>query len=252
MRGLRLGLGLSRPGSSSVSLIDPSTLTLAAWWDPSDLATMFQSGSRAAPGAAVAADGDPVGLILDKSGNSRDLVADATAGRNPLYRTSGGLRWLEFDGVNDMLISATLTMNAPFIRSTALKQISWTSGDVIWDMRAGNGVQGFVLTQNGTTPQLKQYHGSFGNANSGAAVGTPAVTRELWTQAAGVSLAVNNGTPVTSAINSLASTNGFTLGADVNKVNSANVAFYGAIILPGSTPNSSIDTYLGAKAGIVI
>jgi hypothetical protein len=80
----------------------PLGLSAVAWWDPSDLTTMFQTGSRAAPGTAVSADGDPVGLILDKSGNQLDLT-QGTAANRPLYKTSGGLHWLQFDGTNDSL-----------------------------------------------------------------------------------------------------------------------------------------------------
>jgi hypothetical protein len=75
------------------------------WYDFSDLTTLFQSGTRASPGAAVAADGDPVGLVLDKSGNNRDLV-QATSTKRPLYKTSAGVSWLLFDGVDDFLQSS--------------------------------------------------------------------------------------------------------------------------------------------------
>jgi hypothetical protein len=80
----------------------PLSLSPLAWYDPSDLTTMFQTGSRAAPGTAVSADGDPVGLILDKSGNQLDLT-QGTAANRPLYKTSGGLHWLQFDGSDDSL-----------------------------------------------------------------------------------------------------------------------------------------------------
>lgn len=82
-----------------------------AWWDVSDTGTLFQSGTRSSPGAAVTADGDPVGLVLDKSGNGYDLV-QATSTKRPLYRTSGGLSWLEFDGVDDFLSVASFDLSA--------------------------------------------------------------------------------------------------------------------------------------------
>jgi hypothetical protein len=107
--GMKIGLAIGRgAGAPSFS---PSSLTTTAWYDPSDLSTMFQTGTRAAPGAAVTADGDPVGLILDKSGNANDLV-QATAANRPLYKTSGGQSWLLFDGVNDGLDKTAITFPA--------------------------------------------------------------------------------------------------------------------------------------------
>jgi hypothetical protein len=76
------------------------------WLDPYDLSMMFQSGTRAAPGTPVSADGQPVGLWLDKSGKQNDFQ-QATAGSRPIFHTSSGLSWVEFDGVDDSMASPT-------------------------------------------------------------------------------------------------------------------------------------------------
>jgi hypothetical protein len=100
---MRMGLGLSlRQRSSGAPSFNPLTLTPTAWYDPSDLTSMRQSGTRGAPGAAAAVD-SPVGLLLDKSGNNYDM-AQATAGLRPILRSSGGFYWLEFDGADDGLL----------------------------------------------------------------------------------------------------------------------------------------------------
>ena len=75
-----------------------------AWYDPSDLTTMFQDSAGTTP---ITADGQPVGLILDKSGNNNH-ASQATAAARPLYKTSGGLHWLQFDGVDDGLATASI------------------------------------------------------------------------------------------------------------------------------------------------
>lgn len=84
---------------------DPATLfagaETGAWYDPSDLTTLFQDTLAATP---VTADGDPVGRINDKSGNGNHLI-QGTAGSRPLYKTAGGLHWLQFDGTDDFLRS---------------------------------------------------------------------------------------------------------------------------------------------------
>lgn len=68
-----------------------------SWYDPSDLSTLFQDSAGTTP---VTTDGDPVGLMLDKSGNDNHAVQSVAASR-PTYRTDGTLHWLAFDGVDD-------------------------------------------------------------------------------------------------------------------------------------------------------
>ena len=70
-----------------------------AWYDPSDLSTLFQDAAGTTP---VTADGDPVGLMLDKSGNGNHVVQDIASMR-PTLKTDGALYWLDFDGVDDLL-----------------------------------------------------------------------------------------------------------------------------------------------------
>lgn len=67
------------------------------WYDPSDLSTLFQDAEGTIP---VTADGDPVGLMLDKSGNDNPATQSISTSR-PTYRTDGVLHWMEFDGVDD-------------------------------------------------------------------------------------------------------------------------------------------------------
>lgn len=74
---------------------------LGFWYDPSDLTTMFKDVQMS---QQVTKNGDRVAVILDKSGNNRHLVqSDANA--MPIYRTDGARRWIESDGVNDILVS---------------------------------------------------------------------------------------------------------------------------------------------------
>lgn len=70
-------------------------------YDPSDLSTLFQD---AAGTTAVQNDGDPVGLMLDLSGNDNH-AGQTTAAARPVYRTDGTRHWLETDGVDDALVT---------------------------------------------------------------------------------------------------------------------------------------------------
>ena len=70
---------------------------LGVWFDPSDLSTLFQDAAGTIP---VTADGDPVGLMLDKSGNGNHAT-QAVSGSKAVYRTDGVLHWLDPDGADD-------------------------------------------------------------------------------------------------------------------------------------------------------
>lgn len=106
-------LGLDRLGSAHFGgggAFDPGSLfgdgEQGAWFDPSDLGTMFQDSAGTTP---VTADGQPVGLILDKSGRNNH-ASQATAAKRPLYKTDGTLHWLQFDVVDDGLATAAFSM----------------------------------------------------------------------------------------------------------------------------------------------
>jgi len=102
-------------GSSSgldqcLSIYNPASLFLAGekgvWFDPSDLSTMFQDSTGTIP---VTADGQSVGLIRDKSGNSNH-ASQTNAVKRPIYKASGGLHWLQFDGVDDALSTGNINL----------------------------------------------------------------------------------------------------------------------------------------------
>jgi len=89
---------LSGGGFSPLSLF--SNGEQGAWYDPSDLSTLFQDAAGTTP---VTASGDPVGLFLDKSGNNNHAKQSISVKR-PTYMTDGTLHWLNFDGVDDVLV----------------------------------------------------------------------------------------------------------------------------------------------------
>lgn len=70
-----------------------------AWYDPSDLTTLYQDSAGTTP---VTADGDPVGLMLDKSGNGNP-ASQATSARRSLYDETSDYIAVTPDGVDDYL-----------------------------------------------------------------------------------------------------------------------------------------------------
>lgn len=100
-----LGLGLKvttvalRKNGGTQQPPSPLSLQLAAWYDPSDLGTLFQDTAGTVP---VSADGDPVARMEDKSGNGHHMT-QADPARQPVYHTAGGAHWIESDGTDDSL-----------------------------------------------------------------------------------------------------------------------------------------------------
>lgn len=85
-----------------------------AWYDPSDISTLFQDSAGTTP---VTASGDPVGKMLDKSGNGLHAT-QSTSGKRPIYTVSGSLAYLAFDATDDCLTVANSKGSFKFMHST--------------------------------------------------------------------------------------------------------------------------------------
>lgn len=104
---------MQRGGSPDMKALLFSNGEEGTWYDPSDTATLFQDTAGLTP---VTSDGDPVRRMEDKSGNGNHAIAPSDAAR-PTYKTSGGLGWLEFNGVDN-------SMAAPAIDFTVSDKIT--------------------------------------------------------------------------------------------------------------------------------
>ena len=147
----------------------PASLAPALWFDASDLSTLFQDTAATSP---VTSDGQAIALIRDKSGNNRDLT-QATAANRPLYRTSGALRWFEFDGARKAVLAARFTANANNFAVAWLSRKSDTANHSVIAGVAGN--QGWMGDNvlAGTSPSVEyatatatsQAYGGFSTAS---------------------------------------------------------------------------------------
>jgi hypothetical protein len=83
-----------------ISLYDPSVIFVAgvdgAYFDPSDMATLFQDSAGTTP---VTEFGQPVGLMLDKSGNGRHATQSSNSLRPIVHKDSLGA-YLVFNGTD--------------------------------------------------------------------------------------------------------------------------------------------------------
>lgn len=229
----------------------PSSLFLGdtgGWYDPSDLSSLFQSSDGT---VAVTANNDPVGYMRDKSGNGNHLV-QATAGARPLYKTSGGLSWLEFDGTDDTLKAVAFTLNQPLDRISCFRQITWVAGDTLWDGDTTNHCR-INMADAGVTPDLKAHAGSEVDVPDEAAEGVDSVLTERWNGASS-RFATNNGSYSTVNPNTN-NADGYTLATHGSGSTNSNIRFYGSIVIGRTLTDPEIAkcrTFFGAKAGLVL
>jgi len=114
MRGPVAGMGMGMGVASSRAIrMSPYALFTAGeqglWFDPSDIRTLFQDTAGTIPVTAV---GQSVARINDKSGRGNHAT-QATAGSRPILRQdASGRNYLEFDGVDDFLSTASINLSS--------------------------------------------------------------------------------------------------------------------------------------------
>jgi len=107
--GLNLGLGAMRGGGGGgTPPFSPASLFASgeegAWYDINP-AYCFTDTSR----TTNAEIGDAVAAVEDRSGNGNHATQTTAAARPILRQTGGGLYYLEFDGVDDVMVTPTIT-----------------------------------------------------------------------------------------------------------------------------------------------
>ena len=107
--GLGRAIGSAMAGGGAEPAFDPATLFTGGkkgiWIKPRDWSTLRQS--YLGTGAVTVAT-DPVGYAADQSGNAKHMV-NANAPGRPLAITVGSVNAIDFDGVDDKLISGAVT-----------------------------------------------------------------------------------------------------------------------------------------------
>ena len=131
MLSLGLGLWSSRPGADATVLPVTASVVVDLLVRP---AYLWQDAAGTTP---VTADGDPVGLWLDRSANAYTF-RQTTAGNRPTYRTDGTLHWLEFSGTDHLTSLAsnlatvqTISLTASMTVYQALSRPTASSGSAI-------------------------------------------------------------------------------------------------------------------------
>ena len=249
----RRSFSARRVGKFGATAFNPLTLSPTAWYDPSDLSTLFQDSAGTTP---VTASGQPVGKMLDKSGNGNHVL-QATSTMRPIYTTGGALAWLAFDGIDDFMRSAVLgaALSAPNTVALAAKVDTLATTKAANNyFVSGGAVNNNAISQNSANDTVFLYTGTT----------TPAVTAALTIAAPYVLNALFNSTSSLMRLSGAASAtvdpgsasmDTITLASNPGGAQALTGRIYGVFIKNAALTapqNASIETYLGAKAGLVL
>jgi hypothetical protein len=134
-----VGIASSNDGFLVTELFAASEKGL--WYDINDITTLFQDSAGTIP---VTAAGQPVGKVLDKSGNGIHAT-QATAANRPTYQIHAeGYGYLQFDGVNDSLVTSTLNLSTT-------DKVTWTAGLFVDNATSGSVAMEFSANTNSNT-----------------------------------------------------------------------------------------------------
>ena len=242
----------------------PLALAPLGWWDVSDTATLWQDTAGA---SAVTADGQSVARIDDKSGAGLHMT-QATASRRPVYRTSGGLHWLEFDGVDDFMSApaagALTATHEVFVAANVTAPASGWNG-ALWSYAAtaANDAASdteLVIYGDGATKRFRSRYPGFDNYDTGtnvtARMGTAAVFWQGKIGSTDTRQATNGGssTTFTGASTAVPATGRYRIGSHTFSTQYLACRYYGSAVTPvlSSTDRAKFNTWIGAKAGLTI
>lgn len=228
------------------------------WYDPSDLSTMFQDVAGTVP---VTADGQLVARINDKSGKGNHAT-QATEASRPLYKTSGGLHWLQFDGVNDSLATAAID----FLGSDkiSLFTAAYKASDVARTAicALGGATQGFRLYGSHPAGNANIVWESGGSVVTGIASSNAAPVTRVLTGLCNISgdsstLRVNGASTSSAADRGTGvySTAAITVGARGAADLPLNGYVYGLIVrnvLSVAAEITAAESYMAAKSGVTL
>jgi len=228
--------------------------TEGAWYDPSDISTLFQDSAGTTP---VTASGQPVGKMLDKSGNGNHAT-QATSSKRPTYTEGGGLSWLAFDGVDD----AMEIQNAAF---------SFTGDQSVWvaakhDTGTGTSIylmggddKGYLFLTDRSTRKMSFIPiNSTARTTSTSVIGTsPIVFGGAWDRSSGDMSLRENGVEYTASKTPADVTVPVVtlLGGGNPNGTSWDGNIYGAVIVNNLTTASEtgeVEAYLAGKAGVTL
>jgi hypothetical protein len=231
-----------------------------AWYDPSDLGSMFQDSA----GTIGAALDQPVGLIRDKSGRGND-ARQATAAARPVLRQDSGRLYLDFDGVDDLMASAaTVTLPMAGFFAAALRKANETTSNRFFAIAgSASPTLGHWLhnVSSGGRVQANCRNSAGGpyvalSASSSVPVGGDRLVDSAF--GAQIDVAVNGVVSQSSSVAAAAAVTGCAIAINGNShvaPSTTPCRFYGGVLLCAAIDPASrakLRRWLAAKAGIAI
>ena len=212
----------------------------------------------AAGTVAVTADGDPVGRMLDQSGNGNHAT-QSVSGSRPVYRTDGALDWLEFDGVDDVLLNVgSRTINAFTIASAHRETF-----------RQQSTLYGFgTVTSNRLSAQLPYTNGNYyfdvKSSGFGRITGTwplsvneDAVTSHYRNASNTVFGRINGELAGTASVSESVTSDGFALGrsgftGDSSAFYAGRIYGFAVVFADKSSDVIELENYMASLNGVIL
>jgi hypothetical protein len=231
-----------------------------AWYDPSDVSTLFQDAAGTIPVTAI---GQPVGRMLDKSRNGNHAIQTVSASR-PTYQTDGTKRWLAFDGVDDTMATVnTFTIKQEISISVALSRLNDIGGTTsVFGLGTASlprfQVYGEASGRMGAYARLTAgtVAGSgIGPVGNAPADGTPFALHALLTSTEVVCIR-STGTDTRAAIGAVNGINEPNQKIAINATTANSILFYGGFVLLDANieaqgKSAVVLNYLKAKGGVI-
>lgn len=248
----------------------PASIGAEVWFDASDLSTMKQDRTGASATVDAAVD-SPVGSWLNKGTFGGWITAPNDSAR-PVLREASGLYRLDFDGVNDRLSGAlgllrnvsawTLAVTTQKTTTTNQKRILnvGASDDGSGSLRAGLISRYGSATETRVIGRRNDADGSASAIVSDDYVSQNVVLVGIGNYATTTALLRKNGAQVASNTSWLSSGNtpnsggGLVIGAG-SGTDYWDGFIYQSVVkqaVVGGSDLSSLETFLGAKAGLTI
>lgn len=223
---------------------DPRALFAAggggAWYEARPDAA-FQDSAGTVP----AAWGQPVGRLVDLSGNGNHAVQTQAAARPVLARDPGGYGYLLFDGVDDCL--KALFACPAFDRVSAMRLVTAATGNHI----VGGGANNFgVLVQHGAAPGIAMFSGDYVTA-AGPVAGQDGVVAERH-RGTGSELRIDGGTAAAGNAGT-GSAGGLTIGAYLGGTYNSHIRLYALVMTARRLADAEMAAarrWAGARAGL--
>lgn len=220
----KLGASMKKAG------FNPRTLFAAsepgAWYDPSDMSTLFQDSAGTTPVTAV---GQPVGLILDKSGRGNHAFQATATSRPVLQQDASGRYYLSFDGTDDWLSTASINF-------TGTDKMTVFAG-----VRKLSDANAQVCFEFGTN--VNSVGGSFGLFTPGN-IGSPDISWTSRGTATSAAVANGNPAPLTKVVAGSADISGDLLSLRLNATQAAQ-----SILNQGTGNYGNYPLYIGCRGG---